>query len=290
MTNEQNQTKERKTIVSVDLVGYNLIAESAEEGLGPEVVKKLNEQIQQFISSALAALQLARHDHFASDTGDGGILIFDSSDDAFLFATHIIKQTQEHNRTRHRGISKRIFRIGAASGEIVIERKTGAFEIAGIAIARAVRLQAKAPPGGLFVDKQTFYTLNPDHQKELGSFQTVTGKRAEKFDAYLREPYPGAENDAAFFRQDAEEEQMPTPEASKSKFDRAQLLRDINRLHPNTYSQLIFLLEIPIEERPSNVLPLATKREQVVEWAETNGKLPELLQVIQELSGSQRPQ
>lgn len=274
----------------MDLVGYNIIAESAEEGLGVDVVKKLNEQIQQFINSGLEALKLPRHDHFVTDTGDGGILMFDSSDNAFLFATHIIKQTEEHNRTRRRGISKRIFRIGAASGEIVIERKvTGGFDIAGTTIARAVRLEAKTRPGGLLVDKPTFDTLKPDNQKEFGSLQTVPGKRDERFDAYSREPYPSAENDATFFRQGAEAEEKMTHSASTSRIDRAQLLMDIHQLHPNTYVPMIFMLDIPIPQRPSNVLSLEERREQVVLWAETNGKLPELWQVIQELK-KRRPQ
>jgi class 3 adenylate cyclase len=283
MTNETNRSIQRKTVVSVDLVGYNIIAESAEEGLGVDVVKTLNEQIQQFINSGLEALKLPRHDHFITDTGDGGILIFDSSDDAFLFATHIIKQTEEHNRTRRRGISKRIFRIGAASGEIVIEPKvTGGFDIAGITIARAVRLEAKTPPGGLLVDRQAFEILESDNQKEFSSSLTVPGKRDEEFSAYLRSPYPNAENDAAFFSQ-GEAKQNPIYAASKAKIDRIQLLRDIHRLHPNTYAPMIFLLEIPIAQRPSNLLSLEEKRDQVVTWAETNEKLPELWQVIQEL-------
>jgi class 3 adenylate cyclase len=291
MTNKATESvRERKTILSVDLVGYNIVAESAEEGLGVDVVKILNLQIQQFINSALEALKLSRQDHFVSDTGDGGILLFDTSDDALLFATHVIKQTEEYNRERHKGSSKRIFRIGAATGEIVIARSaTGGFEIAGTTISRAVRLEAKAPPGGLLVDKLTFDTLKSENRKEFGSSRAVAGKRDETYDAYLREPYPNAENDASFFRQEAEALQETTQGVSEWRIERSRLLRDMNQLHPHTYFPMIFLLEIPIDQRPSNELNLLTKRHEVVRWAEDNGKLPELLQVIRELSGPQRP-
>ena len=52
----------------------------------------------------------------------------------------------------------------------------GGFDIAGSTIARAVRLEAKAPRGGVLIDVQTFNRLRADLKARFGSKQNVHGK------------------------------------------------------------------------------------------------------------------
>ena len=76
-------------------------------------------------------------------TGDGAILVFDRPSQAHGFAAAVQQATRTHNATKPAGIGKRVFRIGVATGELVMERKaTGGFDVAGMTIARAVRLVA----------------------------------------------------------------------------------------------------------------------------------------------------
>ena len=114
-----------------------------------------------------------------SGTGDGAILVFDSAQDAHRFAQAVHEATFEHNRTRAQPLAKRVFRIGIASGEIVMVEKPGGVDIAGTTIARAVRLEAKAQPGGVLVDKTTFEALETDQKQHYGPKETVAGKRDE---------------------------------------------------------------------------------------------------------------
>lgn len=174
-----------KTIVELDLVGYSSISRNVEESLDVRTVAQVNQQIHGFIDLGLKAANSSQDDNVMTLTGDGAILAFDSAEQAHTFAEAINRATQEHNRKRKDRFAMRVFRIGAATGEIVMKPKPGGgYDIAGSTIARAVRLEAKATPGGFLVDQATFEGLPPTQKLLYGPKQIVAGKRDEEFEAY----------------------------------------------------------------------------------------------------------
>jgi len=278
----------KKTVVELDLVGYSTISQNLEQGLDVSTVAQLNQQIQSFVDAGLKATNASRDKSVMATTGDGAILVFDSSTDAHRFAQAVHETTREHNRKRQQPLAKRVFRIGVASGEIIMQPKPGGgFDIAGTTIANAVRLEAKARPGGLLVDNVTFEALQPEQKEYYGPKQIVAGKRDEEFEAYAWQSNPDGPEDAAFFTGQAGKE--TTPEAETGEFGgdkRRQVLEHFKRLKSHQYVELIFLLEIPIGQRAADTLNLDQKKQQVLTWAEENEKLDSLLEALTELTAS----
>ena len=195
-----------KTIVEIDLVGYSTICDHLEQGLDVRTVAQLNKQIQSFIDAGLSAAGVLRDQAVAKTTGDGAILIFDSARLAHQCVAAVHAATAEHNRTRTQPLAKRVFRSGAATGEIAFERRRGGgFEIAGTTIARAVRLEARASPGGILVDDATFESLSDEQKRCYGAKTRVAGKRDEKFEAFPCVFIELAATDTAHFTNPKEE-------------------------------------------------------------------------------------
>lgn len=284
---EDTQTV-KKTVVEVDLVGYSSISNNLEESLDVSTVAQINQQIQSFIEAGLKAVKGSREENVMSLTGDGAILVFDSAQQAHHFAEALHRATQEHNQTRKQRLAMRVFRSGAASGEISMKRKAGGgYDIAGSTIARAVRLEAKALPGGLLIDKATFEALPSDKQQQYGTKEIVSGKRDEQFEAYAVQLNPDGTRDAAFFTRVAETTLGDESTVNESSGDkRRQILTAIKALKSHQYQELVFLLEIPIGQRPSETLNLDQQKSHILKWAEENLKLDALLQVLEELAES----
>jgi len=282
-----------KTVAELDLVGYSTIGDNLEQGLDVNSAAQLNQQIQSFVDAGLNAINARRDQHVMQTTGDGAILVFDTAFDAHRFAHAVHEATREHNRTRKQPLAKRVFRIGAASGEIVMQPKAGGgFDIAGSVIARAVRLEAKAQPGGFLVDHETFEALGREGQALYGPKEMIPGKRDEVFAAHAWQPYDEGPQDAAFF---IKQKQEASPEAITRRFgidQRREVLERFGRLKSHQYYDLIFLLEIPIDHRPSDVLNLTQQRTQIVKWAEEDERLDLLLDELRSLTepgGAVRP-
>jgi len=273
----------KKTVVELDLVGYSTIGDNFEQGLDVHSVAQLNHQIQSFVEAGLKAVSGSRHDNVMTTTGDGAILVFDSAKDAHQFAQAVHEATLEHNRTRAQPLAKRVFRMGVASGEIVMVEKPGGFDIAGTTIARAVRLEAKAQPGGLLVDKATFEALETDQKQHYGPKETVAGKRDEKFEAYRWQPNAEGTKDAAFFTDQAKKSAPESKDRYSGPDRRRAVLTSFKGLKSNQIFELIFLLEMPIGQRPSNTINLDQQKEQILRWADENDKLELLLDVLGEL-------
>jgi class 3 adenylate cyclase len=189
-----------KTVVELDLVGYSTIAATLEAGLDVQTSPKLNQQIQGLVDAGLKAVGVNREAAVMQTTGDGAILVFDRPSQAHVFAEAVQQATRTHNATKPAGIGKRVFRIGIATGELVKEPKPGGgFDIGGMTIARAVRLEAKARPGEVLCDRATFDGLTAEQQKGYGGPETVAGKRDETFAAHRCTLNPDAVKDAEFF-------------------------------------------------------------------------------------------
>jgi hypothetical protein len=199
-----------KTIVELDLVGFSTICDIYEQGLAVGSVAQLNEQIQSFIDAGLKAVNAPRDQTVMATTGDGAILVFDSAQDAHRFAEAVHATTRDHNRTRTQPSAKRVFRSGAATGDIVMQPKPGGgFDIAGTTIVRAVRLEAKAQPGSLLVDEKTYENLSSDQRQRYGAKKPVPGKRDEVFQAHECLFDAEGPRDASFFTHQAGKEPPP---------------------------------------------------------------------------------
>ncbi len=238
-----------KTVLELDLVGYSTIGDNIEQALDVRSVSQLNAQIQGFIDAGLHAVSAARQKAVIKTTGDGAILVFDSAAEAHGFAVAVHQATAQHNATRTQPIAKRVFRIGAATGEIVMEPKPGGgFEIAGTTIARAVRLEAKAHPGGFLIDQATFDALPPEQKGAFGEPQTVPGKRDEVFTARATQPNANGPQDAAFFTAQAPK---ATPSALRTWLEKLEFLMEQEAIITDPAQK--FALKKQIEEAKAKI-------------------------------------
>jgi adenylate cyclase len=169
-----------KTILEMDLVAYSDVARLLEENLNVEAVKIFQDQIQQFVDYGLSAVSLRRDDVVIDTAGDNAILMFDDVETMHKFAQAVQTQTLAHNSSRSLESAKRWFRMGAATGIVLImpaERR-----VFGTTIARAVRLEAAAEIGQLLVDLPTFDAMSDEIKETYSSVDIVRGKRAERFE------------------------------------------------------------------------------------------------------------
>jgi class 3 adenylate cyclase len=269
-----------KTIVELDLISYSAIASTLEGHLGSSAVATLNAQIQTFIDHGLSQISLPRNAAVAATTGDGAILVLTEAADAHHFAFAVHEQTKMYNRERSDPLAKRIFRIGAATGDIAIESSgDGHFNIAGLTIARAVRLEAAAQPGELVVDSKTFHALPPLLQVSYGDEVGVAGKRDEKFAAHRCMMNPEAGTVVG----------SKTPERfEKPTGDRRSILELFARLHPSSLDRLVFLLEIPIADQPARTLSAKEKEHYLLNYSSgTEARLAKLESELQYLLENQ---
>lgn len=144
----------------------------------------MNAQVQSFIDQGLGVVGAPRKSTVLATTGDGAILIFDTAEHAHRFAASVHEATRVYNRGKTEPSARRLFRMGAATGEVMIQqRPDGGADMAGVTIARAVRLEAAARPGELLVDVVTFGSLSPTLRALYGGEEKVRGKRSEEFAA-----------------------------------------------------------------------------------------------------------
>jgi class 3 adenylate cyclase len=168
-----------KTVLELDLAAYSDIASALEENLDVQAVKTFQDQIQSFVDVGLAELGLQRDQLVFATAGDNALLIFDDPAVMHRFAKIVQEATVKHNRKKSVESAKRWFRMGAATGAVLViaeERR-----IVGTTVARAVRLEAAAEKGELIVDAETYDALPDDLKQAYGLEEIVAGKRAECF-------------------------------------------------------------------------------------------------------------
>ncbi len=285
-----------KTVLELDLVGYSTIADMLEQGLGVETSPRLNRQIQAFVDQGLQSVKLTRDATVMQTTGDGAILVFDKPSLAHAFAEAVHQATRTHNATKSADIGKRIFRIGIATGDLVMEPKAnGGFDIGGMTIARAVRLETKARPGEVLCDLKTFAGLSRKQKKGYSAPEKVAGKRDESFQAHRCVMNPNGGKDAECFTR-AKEVVKPTTVMPKQSHgvptppDRREILALLKQLKPNQFDELIFLLNVPILRRPSDTIVPDLRKNELLKWAEeTPSDLVNLLLELREYVGPSPP-
>lgn len=168
-----------RTVLELDLVAYSDVARALEENLNIQAVKIFQDQIQSFVDAGLNDLNLKRDDVVLGTAGDNAILIFDDAVLMHNFAKAVQEATEKHNRKRSVESAKRWFRMGAATGTVLVipsERR-----IVGTTVARAVRLEAAAEKGQLIIDADTYNALPEDLKKCYGDEEIISGKRDERF-------------------------------------------------------------------------------------------------------------
>jgi class 3 adenylate cyclase len=126
-----------KTILEMDLAAYSDVARLLEENLNVEAVKALQDQIQHFVDHGLEQMSLKRDDIVMATAGDNAILMFDDAATMHKFAQAVQAHTLAHNAGLSIDLAKRWFRMGAATGSILVV--PAEHRIVGSTIARAVR-------------------------------------------------------------------------------------------------------------------------------------------------------
>jgi len=260
-----------KTVLEIDLVGYSSLAAVLDETLGPESVANLNQRIQHVIGDGLAAVGLARESTVMATTGDGAILVFEKAEDAHRFAEHMHRMTREYNSTKTEASARLYFRIGAATGNITMQpRQGGGYDIAGITIARAVRLEAAARPGELLVDTLTYEALPPVLHPAYEEEESVRGKRDESFAARR-----------SVMNRDVPQHLLtkPAPPLGDASGDRHAILNLFEQLIPkDQLDLLVFLLDVPITHHPSKMLSLFDRQTHLLNYMTT---VPDGLQKLE---------
>ena len=164
-----------KTVLELDLAGYNDIARLLEDILDVDAVEKFEDQVQAFVDEGLAAVGLRREDVVLGTAGDNAILLFDDAAQMHRFAETVQEATRRHNRDKSETLAKRWFRMGAATG--VVRHKPEERRIVGTTISRAVRLEAAGRKGQLLIDTATWEALPEALREGYEPEEEVLGKR-----------------------------------------------------------------------------------------------------------------
>jgi class 3 adenylate cyclase len=271
----------KKTVVELDLIGYSTICDLLEEMAGVEAVTNLNKEIQAFVDAGLERIRAERAKVVMQTTGDGAILVLEQPADAHRFAEAVHEATHKHNERKNKPVGKRVFRIGAATGDLAMEQKEdGRYEMAGMTIARAVRLERKASPGGVLVDSDTHEGLTEQQKQLYQGPEQIAGKRDEMFSAYQCIMCPDAAKNVEYFVEQAKQKPDAKPIKPATlgvERERREILNRFELLKPHHFSSLVFLMNIPVNRRPPDTVDLERQKKHILDWADQDGRLGELL-------------
>jgi hypothetical protein len=274
----------KRTVLELDLVGYSDVARLLDENLGPQTVTALNDQIQGFVDRGLAGLGLARENTVMATTGDGAILVFERAEQAHRFAQTVHEVVRDHNAATTLPAAKRLFRMGAATGNIDLRlRAAGGFDLAGIKIADAVRFEAAGRPGELLIDLATHADLPEDLQRQYDPEEPIRGKRGETYRCRRCVMDPSADAELKKIAPASKPEDTPANRSALNEAldrltnapgaERFQVLESMERLSQPPYAidHLMIALGMPPSERPNNVASHGEKCTHVFQWAEARG-------------------
>ncbi|WP_413200392.1 pentapeptide repeat-containing protein, partial [Nostoc piscinale] len=165
----------KKTVVEIDLFEYSDMVENLQQNWGLKYVPTLNEEIQSFIDDSLKEIGNSKYRVY-DKKGDNRVIFFDDANDAFKFAEIVHRKTKLHNVSTNTKFAKRLFRIGAATGEFVMNYDGEG--LTGYSIITAYRLEANAEAGKCFiVDVETYNSFSPEIQEKFGDKEIVFGKK-----------------------------------------------------------------------------------------------------------------
>ena len=187
----------KSTAVLVDLVGYSDMSRLLEDSLGVQATLSLNQQVQRLIGDALAEAGGSAADNVVMTTGDGALLTFPHPDTALHFTERLHRCAARHNAGVTEPRARRVFRVGISTGEIAVDPDTGS--PAGMAISRAARLEAKADPGGVLIDSESWNAADAELKAIYQGPEDISGKRDEHFGAYRAQIDPDGLAHAAYW-------------------------------------------------------------------------------------------
>lgn len=187
----------KSTAVLVDLVGYSDMSRLLEDSLGVQATLSLNQQVQRLIGDALSEAGGTAADNVVMTTGDGALLTFTDPDRALDFAVRLNRCAARHNAGVTEPRARRVFRVGISTGEIAVDPDTGS--PAGMAISRAARLEAKADPGGVLIDSESWNAASDILKAAYIGPEDISGKRDEHFEAYRAQVDPEGLAHAAYW-------------------------------------------------------------------------------------------
>jgi class 3 adenylate cyclase len=171
-----------KTVLEVDVVEYTRGAINMQENIGLPGLKMYEDQNREFINYGLKRLGLDRDEVVLGEAGDNAIIVLDDVEVAHTLAQLIHQATNEYNQSRSIESAKRYFRMGAATGDLLIEKSER--RIIGTVITRAVRLETAAEKGQLVIDVRTFQKLSPELQRSYSGEQVIKSKNGEYYRAH----------------------------------------------------------------------------------------------------------
>jgi class 3 adenylate cyclase len=275
-----------KAVVVVDLSRYSDIGKELEQQFGVRATRELNAQVQGLIKSALENVGVTVQQLPYKNTGDGAIIALNSAEVASRFAEALHLAARTHNLKKDVPLAQRHFRVGIWTDTIMLDRQATAggefigFEMAGTAIANAVRLEGACKTGEVLISPDTWGDLPKPMRKLYGDQEEVKGKRGERFKAHRRKVVdPAPWEDMA--SSPAANPTKPPPAAPQAT-DRLALLKALNGLSPTDLATLVIALP------GAHVSRNATVPEQVAElvrWVEssTGPGLAELQRVVREV-------
>jgi hypothetical protein len=126
-------------MLELDLASYSDISRVLEENLNSTRLRP--SKTKSFVDRGLEQVGLKRDDVVLGTAGDNALLVFDDPTVMHRFAEAMQQAIAAHNRERAVDSAKRCFRMGAATGQVLLlqaERR-----IVGTTVARAVRLEER---------------------------------------------------------------------------------------------------------------------------------------------------
>jgi class 3 adenylate cyclase len=268
-----------KAIVVVDLSRYSDIAKDLEQQLGARAVRDLNTQIQGFITRALETAGVVVNELPYKNTGDGAIVALETSEKASRFAETLHEAAQAHNLKKDPS-AQRHFRVGIWTDTVILDRQETAgghfvgFEMAGTAIANAVRLEGACRTGEVLISPDTWGDLPKAMRKLYGDQVEVKGKRGERFRAHRRkvvDPAPWDPNAPSPnpVPEPHEEAAMRPAVKPTTPVDRTELLIALYDLSPTDLAKLVTTLPGASAQVTKNA-PVPDQVAELIRWAESS--------------------
>ena len=265
-------------MVLVDLVGYSDTAMMLEETLGVAALGAFNAGIQEILDQSLSISGVTRADSVVMTTGDGALLRFSNADQALTFAATLHIASEQDNLTKGCHGAKRVFRVGIGTGDVAFDTEaTEGNGLAGMAIARAARLEGHAEPGGTLIDPETWESASAPIRAAFIGPETVSGKRQERFTAYRslsKERIIGVPSD---------QDPKQTRKGRRALIESIIIeMRKVNRAMQVTL--LTRKLQIPFDRQPSDSLTIDKRLSEILEWADRDGYLLDMFEDLKSLT------
>lgn len=230
----------------------------------------------------------SEYEIFKSLEGDAFLVSFEKADDAYNFVKTLGQDIEKYNANPE--VKKRIFRIGAATGNVYFERsayeKNSSKIISDLVMRRVARLRDGAQPGYFYVDQATFNGFTDDVKKNFSEVSVRT--KAHETDIYawryqLISDISTSTNESSSII--CENEALSAEEKSKLLIEIYDWLN--NRGTPEIV-RIAQIMGMPNNEIPVQYIEPSIVANALVRWAQTNNKLIRLKNLIQNIDSGNR--